>query len=38
MTEVRIAQELIKLGVAREDIILGFIHPSMREYTEYGVV
>jgi XisI protein len=37
MTEMPIAQELMKLGVAREDIVLGFQAEYMREYTEFGV-
>ncbi len=38
MTEMRTAQELVELGVAKEDIVLGFQAPEMREYTDYGVV
>jgi len=38
MTEMRIAQELVDLGVAKEDIVLGFQMPEMREYTGYAVV
>jgi len=38
MTEMRIAQELVTRGVAKEDIVLGFIAPEMREYTGYAVV
>lgn len=34
MTEMPIVQEL---GVAREDIVLGFQARYMREYNEYGV-
>lgn len=37
MTEMRIAQELIDLGVAKENIVLGFQAPEMREYTGYAV-
>jgi hypothetical protein len=36
-TEMRIAKELVDLGVAKEDIVLGFQAPQMREYTDYGV-
>lgn len=37
MTEADLAQELVKLGVAKEDIVLG-IHPSYKRlYTGYGV-
>ena len=38
MTEMRIAQELVGLGVRKEDIILGFQAPQVREYTGYGYV
>jgi hypothetical protein len=38
MTEMRIAQELVKQGVSREDIVLGFQAPEMRKYTDYAVV
>ncbi|MEA5593291.1 XisI protein [Rivularia sp. UHCC 0363] len=37
MTEMRVAQELVDLGVAKGDIVLGFQAPQMREYTDYGV-
>ncbi|NEQ76534.1 MAG: XisI protein [Okeania sp. SIO2C9] len=38
MTEMRIAEKLVEQGVPKEDIILGFQAPEMREYTDYGVV
>jgi XisI protein len=37
MTEMPIAQELMALGVAKEDIVLGFQAEYMREYTGFGV-
>ncbi|MBF2029794.1 MAG: XisI protein [Oscillatoriales cyanobacterium C42_A2020_001] len=36
-TDERIAEQLIALGVARADIILGLQPPNLRQYTEYGV-
>jgi GH18 family chitinase len=37
MTEADLAQELVEMGVPREDIVLG-LHPSYkRPYTGYGV-
>jgi hypothetical protein len=36
-TELPIAQELVALGVPKEDIILGFQAPYAREYTGFGV-
>lgn len=36
-TEMRIAHELVAMGVAKEDIILGFQAPYVRQYTGFGV-
>ncbi len=36
-TDVDIAQELVELGVSKEDIILGFQPSYLRQYTEYAV-
>lgn len=38
MTEMRIAEELVKQGVPKEDIILGFQATEMCQYTDYAVV
>ncbi|MGK7877365.1 MAG: XisI protein [Xenococcaceae cyanobacterium] len=38
MTEMRVAQELVERGVSKEDIVLGFQAPEMRQYTDYAVV
>ncbi len=37
MTEVDIAQELVDMGVPKEDIVLGLHPPYKRPYTGYGV-
>ncbi|MBD1942398.1 XisI protein [Coleofasciculus sp. FACHB-712] len=37
MTEVDIARELVKMGVPKEDIVLGLHPPYKRPYTGYGV-
>ncbi|MGM3304380.1 XisI protein [Anabaena sp. WFMT] len=37
MTDVDIAQELVEMGVAKEDIVLGLHPPYKRQYTGYGV-
>jgi alpha-D-ribose 1-methylphosphonate 5-triphosphate synthase subunit PhnL len=37
MTEIDLAQELVRLGVPKEDIVLGFHSPFMRQFTEYAV-
>lgn len=36
-TDIDIAQELVELGIPREDIVLGFQSPLLRQYTEYAV-
>jgi hypothetical protein len=38
MTEFKIAEELVKQGVAKEDIVLGFQPPELRQYTDYADV
>jgi XisI protein len=35
-TEIRFAEELVKRGVPRHDIVLGFQPPSVRAYTDYA--
>ena len=37
MTEANLAQELVEMGVAKEDIVLGLHPPYKRPYTGYGV-
>ena len=37
MTEADLAQDLVELGVPREDIVLGLHPPYKRPYTGYGV-
>ncbi|OCQ92840.1 fatty-acid oxidation protein subunit alpha [Nostoc sp. MBR 210] len=36
-TEVGIANELVELGVSKQDIVLGFDPPKMRHYTDFAV-
>lgn len=36
-TDIDIGQELLEIGVAKEDIILGLHPPYKRPYTGYGV-
>lgn len=36
-TELQIAQELAALGISKQNIVLGFQAPYMREFTEFGV-
>ena len=37
-TESGIAYELLRAGVAEEDIVLGFLHPKRRELVEFEPV
>lgn len=37
LTDQNPAEELVKMGVPREDIILGLQPPFKRQYTNYGV-
>lgn len=37
MTDVDVGQELVNMGIAKEDIILGLQPPYKRPYTGYGV-
>ena len=37
-TDIDIAEDLIKLGVSREDIVLGFYAPYHRPYTDFPTV
>jgi len=36
-TERHVAEELVELGVPKEDIVLGFHSPYRREFTDYAV-
>ncbi|MEZ4664816.1 MAG: XisI protein [Caldilineaceae bacterium] len=36
-TEVGVANELIDMGIPKEDIVLGFHSPFMRQHTEFAV-
>ncbi|PAX56951.1 XisI protein [Brunnivagina elsteri] len=38
MTEMRVAQELVEQGIPKENIVLGFQAPEMRQYTDYAVI
>jgi hypothetical protein len=37
MTEVNLDDELLQMGVPKSDIVLGFLSPKMREYTEFAL-
>jgi hypothetical protein len=38
MTEIDLGIELINRGVQKSDIVLGFLSPKMREYSDYAMV
>lgn len=37
MTEIDLGEELVKMGVPKSDIVIGFLPPEVREYSEYAV-
>ncbi|NER92882.1 MAG: XisI protein [Symploca sp. SIO1B1] len=37
MTEIQLGEELVRQGVPKEDIVLGFHSPFMRQFTDYAV-
>jgi hypothetical protein len=36
-TELEIDRELVNLGIAKEDIVIGFHPPFLRQFTEYAI-
>jgi hypothetical protein len=36
-TEIGIANQLVELGVPKEDIVLAFHEPEVRQFTDFGV-
>lgn len=36
-TEVGIANQLVELGVPKQDIVLAFHEPEVRQFTEFGI-
>lgn len=36
-TEIGSANELVELGVPRQDIVLGFDPPNLRQYTDFAM-
>ena len=35
-TDIEIDEELEEMGIAKDEIIVGFHHPSMRKYSDYA--
>lgn len=37
MTEIDVGQKLVEQNIPKTDIVLGFLRPKMREYSEYAI-
>ena len=37
MTEIDLGQEFVSMGVPKSDIVIGFLSPEIREYSDYAV-
>ena len=37
MTEIDLGRELTERGISKSDIVIGFLSPKMREYSDYAV-
>ena len=37
MTEINLDDEFVRQGVPKSDIVLGFLSPKMREYSDYAL-
>jgi hypothetical protein len=36
-TDIEVDEELIEMGISKQEIVIGFHHPSMREYSDYAI-
>ena len=36
-TDVEVDRELEEMGISKKEIVVGFHHPSMREYSDYAI-
>jgi XisI protein len=36
-TDIEVDQELETMGIAKKEMVIGFHHPSMREYSDYAI-
>ncbi|MBW4514131.1 MAG: XisI protein [Timaviella obliquedivisa GSE-PSE-MK23-08B] len=36
-TDIDIGDELEEMGISRQEIVVGFHHPSLRQYSQYAV-
>jgi hypothetical protein len=36
-TDIEVDEELEEMGISKKELVVGFHHPSMREYSDYAV-
>ena len=36
-TDIEVDQELEEMGITKKEMVIGFHHPSMREYSDYAI-
>jgi XisI protein len=36
-TDIEVDEELGEMGISKKELVVGFHHPSMREYSDYAV-
>jgi hypothetical protein len=36
-SNIEVDQELEEMGISKKEIVVGFHHPSMREYSDYAI-
>jgi XisI protein len=36
-TDVEVDKELEEMGISKKEMVIGFHHPSMREYSDYAI-
>lgn len=36
-TDIEIDRDLEELGISKKELVIGFHHPSMREYSDYAI-
>ena len=36
-TDIEVDQELEAMGISKQEIVVGFHHPSMREYSDFAI-
>ena len=37
MADVEIDREFEEMGISKKEMVIGFHHPSMREYSDYSI-